>query len=224
MKIAVLGTGAVGRAISGRLAELGHEVTIGTRDPDATRSRTDDDGVATFAAWESDHPALRLETFAPAAATAELVINAASGNASLEVLEQAGTENLAGKVLLDISNPLDFSAGFPPSLFTTRESLAEQVQAALPHAAVVKALNTVNATVMVQPSRVPGVTLPIAGDDEAAKQQVRSLLRELGWPEEDVLDLGPLSAARATEAYVLYWVALFSRFGSPDVGTRVLSA
>lgn len=212
MRIAVLGSGVVGQTLGTGLERCGHEVVLGTRDPSA--------GPAADWAARSGGTAVR---FADAAGDGELVVLALSGSATLDVVGGLGG-SADGKTVLDVTNPLDFSAGFPPSLFTTRESLAEQVQAALPHAAVVKALNTVNATVMVQPSRVPGVTLPIAGDDEAAKQQVRSLLRELGWPEEDVLDLGPLSAARATEAYVLYWVALFSRFGSPDVGTRVLSA
>ena len=218
----MLGTGAVGRAISGRLAELGHEVTIGTRDPEATRSRTDDDGVATFAAWESDHPAVGLETFAEAAATAELVINAASGDASLAVLEQAGSDNLAGKVLLDISNPLDFSAGFPPRLFVKDDdSLAEMIQRAHPDARVVKSLNTMSNPLMIHPETLgEETTVFVSGDDPDAKAVVTTLLHELG--HIDVLDLGGLSTARGVEMWLALWVRIMGALGGADFNLKIV--
>ena len=119
MKIAVLGTGMVGQALAGRLNELGHDVVVGTRDPQATLGRTEPDGMGNppFSAWHGQHTDVGLTTFAGAAAASELVVNATGGTATLSVLEQTGADNLAGKVLVDISNPLDFSAGFPPTLF-----------------------------------------------------------------------------------------------------------
>ena len=117
MKIAVLGTGMVGQALAARLSGLGHDVTVGTRDPQATLARTEPDGMGNppFSAWAADHADVHLATFAAAAASAELVVNATSGFGALPALEQAGADNLAGKVLIDISNPLDFSNGFPPA-------------------------------------------------------------------------------------------------------------
>jgi hypothetical protein len=116
MKIAVLGTGIVGQALAGRLAGLDHEVTVGTRDVAATLARTEPDGMGNppYRDWAADHTAVELATFAGAVAGAELIVNATNGAASLAVLEAAGRDNLAGKVLLDIANPLDFSQGFPP--------------------------------------------------------------------------------------------------------------
>ena len=133
MRIAVLGTGMVGRTLGARFVELGHDVVMGTRDPAATGSR------------DEEHPA-PLETFADAASGADLVVNATNGSATLEVLRSAGPDNLAGTVVLDVSNPLDFSHGMPPTLFVKDDdSLAEQVQREFPQARVVKSLNTVNA-------------------------------------------------------------------------------
>ena len=139
MDIAVLGTGMVGQAIAARLDELGHHVVVGTRDPQATLDRTGPDGMGNppYAAWQGEHPGIALQAFADAAAGAEVVVNATSGGITLEVLARAGAENLAGKVLVDIANPLDFSAGFPPTLSVKdTDSLGEQVQRAYPDARV----------------------------------------------------------------------------------------
>ena len=155
MNIAVLGTGSVGRAIAGRLHELGHSVVVGTRDPRATSARTEPDamGTAPFATWHADHADVGLATYADAAAGAELVVNATNGAAALEVLGLAGAAHLAGKPLVDISNPLDFSHGFPPTLFVKdTDSLGEQLQRTFPEARVVKTLNTMNADLMVRPA------------------------------------------------------------------------
>ena len=141
MKIAVLGTGMVGQALAGRLSELGHEVTVGTRDVDATLAKTAPDAMGNppYAAWAPTHPQIRLATFAAAAAGAQILVNATSGNVSIAALEAVGPAGLAGKILIDIANPLDFSAGFPPSLFVKdTDSLGEQIQAAFPQLKVVK--------------------------------------------------------------------------------------
>ena len=212
MQLAVLGTGMVGRAIAGRLDELGHQVTMGTRDPQATLARSEADAMGNppYAAWAADHAGVRLATFDDAAAAAEVVVNATNGSASLEVLTLAGADHLAGKVLLDIANPLDFSAGVPPTLFVKdTDSLGEQIQRAFPQTRVVKTLNTLNANLMVRPDQLPESTsVFVSGDDADAKATVTSLLKEFG--HSDVIDLGDITTARGTPASLLNCQLLFA--------------
>jgi predicted dinucleotide-binding enzyme len=218
MKIAVMGTGPVGQALAGKLAELGHEVAVGTRDPEETLARTEPDymGNPPFKTWLEGHPGVRLVTPAEAATEAELIINAASGAGSIPMLEAARGENLAGKVLVDVANPLDYSQGMPPSLFVSNtDSLGEQIQRAFAEAKVVKALNTMNCEVMVDPGKVPGEhDVFLCGDDEDAKRQVVELLVSFGWPAERVRDLGGISSARGTEAYLGLWLRLWGALGT----------
>jgi len=211
----VLGTGAVGRAVAGRLAGLGHEVTIGTRDPDDTAGREE------YAAWAAEHGDVRLATFADASADAELVVNAAGGDVSLGILEQAG-EHLDGKVLLDISNPLDHSQGFPPRLFVKDDdSLAEQIQRAHPAARVVKTLNTMNNSIMVEPQSLgEPTTVFVSGDDADAKATVTGLLEEMG--HQDVIDLGALETARGAEMWLPLWIRIAMSLGGSDFNIRVV--
>jgi hypothetical protein len=201
VRIGVLGTGVVGTTIAGKLRELGHDVLIGSR-----------------TAGENAVP------FADAAAHGELVFNCTNGNASLDALSAAGAENLAGKVLVDVANALDFSQGRPPLVgVSTSDSLGEQIQRAFPEARVVKALNTVNANVMVDPGVVPGEhDLFISGNDEQAKAQVAELLQSFGWPAERILDLGDITAARAQELYVTLWVRLIGVAGGASFNIRVV--
>lgn len=225
MRIAVFGTGVVGRTMAAALSERGHDVTIGTRDVEATMTRSDPkslDKVA-YANWASDHPSVALATFSDAAQSADLIVNATEGSASLTVLRAAGSDNLAGKVLVDISNGLDFSKGFPPTLIVANtDSLGEQIQREFPEARVVKTLNTVNAALMVDPS----ATLPhdctvfVAGNDVAAKRSVVDLLKSLG--QGDVIDLGGIESARATEMYLPLWLRLMSSFGTPNFSIKVV--
>ena len=180
MKIAVLGTGSVGRTIAGRLAELGHDVVIGTRDPAATLARTEPDGMGNppYAAWAGEHADVALAHLRRRRRpTAELVVNASSGAAALDVLAGAGAENLAGKVLLDIANPLDFSAGFPPTLAVKdTDSLGEQIQRAYPDVRVVKSLNTLTADLMAHPDHLAEAsTVFVSGEDAEAKATVTEL-------------------------------------------------
>lgn len=224
MKIAVLGTGTVGRAIAAKLLDLGHEVAVGTRDPEATLARSEPDGMGNppYSTWQAEHPAVRLARFAEAAEHADLVVNATGGGASLEVLALAGADHLAGKVLLDISNPLDFSQGFPPTLFVKdTDSLAEQIQRAFPDARVVKSLNTMTAAVMVDPGRVAGGdhSVFVSGNDEAAKQTVIDLLKSFG--HTDVIDLGDLSTARGTEMLLPIWLRLMGALGTPYFNVKI---
>ena len=199
MDIAVLGTGTVGRTVAGKLSELGHDVVVGTRDPAATLARTEPDamGNPAYPTWQADHPAVRLASFAEAAAAGELVVNATGGGGSLEALTQAGAANLAGKVLLDIANPLDFSRGFPPSLFVQdTDSLGEQIQRAFPEAQVVKSLNTMTAALMVDPAPRAGATTPCSSPatTRRPRRPSPSSWQELG--HADVIDLGDIATAR----------------------------
>jgi 8-hydroxy-5-deazaflavin:NADPH oxidoreductase len=156
-------------------------------------------------------------TMEQAAAHGDLIVNATSGGASLAALALAGAANLKGKVLIDIANPLDFSAGMPPFLiptYTGPTSLGEQIQAAYPDTHVVKAFNTIAAAVMVNPALVPGAhDLFIAGNDAGAKATVSDLARALGW--QHITDLGDIVGARASEALLPIWVRLWTTSGSP---------
>jgi predicted dinucleotide-binding enzyme len=225
MEIAVLGTGPVGQAVAGKLAELGHLVVVGTRDPHATLSRTEPDtfGNPPFKVWHEQHPGVGLTGFAEAAAGADVVVNATNGVGSIAALEAAGEDNLAGKVLVDIANPLDSSAGMPPSLFVSNtDSLGEQIQRRFPLTKVVKALNTMNAYLMVEPGQL-GVgdhSTFISGDDAEAKKAVIELVADLG--HTDVIDLGDITTARGTEMYLPLWARLWAALGTPMFNIKIV--
>ena len=228
MKIAVLGTGMVGRAFAARLVDLGHDVVVGTRDVDATLARTEPDGMGNppYAVWQQEHPQVRLAPLADAGAHGEVVVNATSGQGSQAALEAAGAGNLAGKVVLDVANPLDFSQGMPPVLSVANtDSLAERLQAAFPDARVVKTLNTMNAYVMVDPARLPGRhNVFVAGEDTAAKETVKELLREFGWPDEAIVDLGGIRAARGAEMFLPLWLSIWGALGTGDFNIGIVRA
>ena len=217
MRIAVLGTGMVGRTLAGKLVESGHDVVLGSR------SATNEAAMR----WAAEAgPRARAATFFDAAAEAEVVINATPGTVSLEVLAAAGTKNLAGKVLIDVANPLDASAGFPPSLsISNTDSLAETIQRTFPTARVVKALNTMRADVMVAPEQLAGGDHDVfmAGDDAEAKEVVAGLLRAFGWRPEHIRDLGPLEAARGLEMWLPLWLRIFLKQGNSVFNIKVVS-
>lgn len=225
MKTTVLGTGMVGRALAGRLAELGHDVVVGTRDVEETLGRTDPDAMGNppYAEWQQAHQAVTLLLFAEAGGHGDLIVNATNGGGSLAALEAVGAANLAGKVIVDVANPLDFSQGRPPILSVCNtDSLGEQIQRAYPEARVVKTLNTMNAYVMVDPARVPGRhDVFVAGDDQSAKSTVKSLLGEFGWRDQQIIDLGGIRAARGTEMYLPLWLSLWGAVGSGDFNIAV---
>lgn len=224
MEIAVLGTGIVGRTIAGALARLGHRVRIGTRDVEATRGRTEPDAMGNppFASWHQEHADVTLVPFADATEGADLVVLACSGDAALGVLESVGAERLAGMALLDVTNPLDFSGGFPPTLLVKdTDSLAEQIQRACPSARVVKSLNTMTASVMVDPRQLgSSSTVFVSGDDPEAKATVTGLLESLG--HDDVLDLGDLSTARGAEMLLPLWLRLMGSLGTAQFNIKVV--
>ncbi|WP_405091359.1 NAD(P)-binding domain-containing protein [Micromonospora sp. NBC_01392] len=216
MRIAVLGTGMVGRAIAARAAELGHEVTVGTRDVATTRA-------GSWGEWASGHPGIALAGYADATAGADLVVNATNGDGSLPALDAAGAENLAGKILLDIANPLDFSQGFPPTLSVLNDdSLGERIQRAFPRTRVVKALNTLTADLMAHPKQLAegDHTVFVSGDDADAKGVVTELLTSFG--HTDVLDLGDITTARGTEMLLPIWLRLYGRLGTPLFNVKVV--
>ena len=216
MRIGVLGTGIVGRTIASRLVELGHEVTMGSRTADNEQAA---EWVATAGAGAAHG------TFADAAAFAELVFNCTSGQGALEALRSIPHDDLAGKTLADVSNPLDFSRGRPPSLFTApRDSLGEEIQREVPEARVVKTLNTVNASVMVDPEGIQGGRhdVFVCGNDADAKTEVSALLESFGWPREHIVDLGDISASRGVEAYLLLWLELLRVLGTGAFNIRVV--
>jgi predicted dinucleotide-binding enzyme len=223
MKIAVLGTGSAGRTLAARFAELGHDVTVGTRDAAATMSVGDTEGNASYGTWAGQHPKVRLASFADAVTDADIVVNATNGSVSLAVLEAAGADNLGDKILLDVSNPLDFSAGFPPSLLVKdTDSLGEQLQRGFPRLRVVKALNTMNASVMAYPQDLDDGdhTVFVSGNDAEAKADVTSLLASLG--HTDVIDLGDITTARGTEMYLSLWVRLMLTLGTAQFSIKVV--
>lgn len=206
MRIAVLGTGMVGQAIGSKLVQIGHQVRMGSRSA----------GGETAVAWVAAAGDGASEgAFEDAAAFGELVFNCTSGIGSLAALAQAGSANLDGKVLVDVANPLDVSSGELRLAVCNEDSLAEQIQRAHPAAKVVKALNTMNCSVMVDPALVGGEHVAcICGEDAHAKEQVRSLLGEFGWPSGRVLDLGGIRAARGLEMFLPFWLELMRNQGT----------
>ena len=217
MKIGVLGTGVVGETIGTKLLELGHEVKMGSRSA----------GNEKALAWvNKNHAHAVLATqgaFAEAAAFGVIVINCTSGKASLEALKLAGANNLKGKVLIDIANPLDFSHGMPPSLLVCNtDSLGEQIQRAFPEVKVVKTLNTLTANLMVNPALLSeDHTIFVSGNDAEAKTTVTTLLKDgFGW--KSVIDLGDISTARGVEMLLPLWVSLMSKLQTPLFNFKVV--
>ena len=211
MKFGVLGTGMVGEALASKLVSLGHEVKMGSR-------TAGNDKAVTWASQAG--PRASQGSFADAAAFGEIVINALQGAATLPVLETL-VESLAGKVLIDIANPLDFSKGMPPTLFLSNDrSLAEAVQALLPRSFVVKTLNTMSAALMTHPALVPGDhDVFVSGNDAAAKARVIELLQGFGWKAP--IDLGDLSTARGTESLLPVWLRLWSALGTHEFNFHI---
>lgn len=214
MRIGVFGTGMVGKAIASKLVDVGHEVCMG--------SRTADNEEAT--AWASAAGDTATHgNFADAALFGEVLFNCTGGMVSLAACEAAGEDNIGDKVLIDVSNPLDFSHGMPPSLAVANtDSVGEQLQRRFPRARVVKSLNTMNCAVMVNPSLVPGYhNVFVSGDDTDAKKTVSGILGQFGWIEDAVVDLGDIKSARGAEALVLFWVFLRGALGGNQFNLAV---
>jgi predicted dinucleotide-binding enzyme len=222
MKIGIIGGGGVAQTLGAGLIGLGHSVQIGLRQVNDAELAKPHGSAQSLADW-SARTGGQIVTLAQAAAQAELVINATTAQGTLDALKGAGAENLAGKILLDLSNPLDFSRGMPPALFpeySGHTSLGEQVQAAFPAARVVKAFNTIAAAVMVDPGLIKGDhDFFLAGNDDEAKSTVTALARALGWVH--VVDLGDITGARALEGLIVFWIRLMMT-GGPITNIHVL--
>ncbi|MEU6060661.1 NAD(P)-binding domain-containing protein [Streptomyces sp. NPDC047097] len=218
MKIVILGTGEVCRLLAPAFLSLGHEVVVGTRDPEATLA-----GNPRYRLLAARHPELRLVSFAAAAEAADrsgLVVNAISGPVCLAALAPLA-ESLTGQVVMDVSSPYDWSR--PDAVLdpVNTDSLGEAVQRALPGSHVVKTLNTLAAQVMPEPGAVgPDHTVFLSGDDETAKARVGDLLRALGW--RDVLDLGGIGTARATEMMLRLWIDASRALGTHLLGFKIV--
>lgn len=214
MKFGILGTGVVGQTIGNKLIALGHEVRMGSRTK----------GNEKAIEWMKAAGDRASEgTFAEAAAYGEMIFNCTAGAHSLAVLEAAGSANLKGKILFDVSNPLDFSKGFPPTLSVCNESsLGEKIQAAFPETKVVKTLNTLTCTLMVDPQALPEETdIFVSGNDADAKAQVAGFLAEQ-FGHQRVTDLGDITTARGTEGWLLLWTRLYGALGTPDFNVKLV--
>lgn len=213
MQIGILGSGMVATTIGAALVAGGHTVRLGTRQPAKLTEWLAQQGAAASAGSPAD-----------AAAFGEVVINATAGDGSLAALAAAGASNLAGKILIDIANPLDFSQGMPPTLSVSNtDSLGEQIQRALPDTKVVKALNTLTASLMVNPRALADGDHHsfVSGDDPAAKAQVQAWLREwFGW--RHIIDLGGIETARGTEMLLPIWLRLWGALGTPLFNLKVV--
>ncbi len=220
MNIAVLGTGSVGQALSARLDDLGHNVYMGTRNVANSLGRTGNDswGNPQVGAWIQDHGNIQLVTFEEAVERGgDLIVFAMNGMSALDALEAVDSALFDDKVMMDITNPLDFSNGFPPSLSVSNtDSLAEQIQKAYPRMKVVKTLNTMSNPVMVNPKAIAGDhTVFLSGNDEKAKGEVADVLRSFGWEDKNMIDLGDISTARGTEMILPLWVRLYGKLQTP---------
>ena len=225
MKIGVFGTGIVGQTLAGKLAELGHDVVIGTRDPKVTLARTEKDamGFGPFRDWHATHDKVKLVTLGETAKHGELFFNVLNGQGAVEGLRAAGEDALAGKVLVDVTNPLDFSKGFPPSLLVCNtDSLGEQLQRAFPKARVVKSLNTLNCNLMVHPGNLAEETdVFVSGNDPVAKADTVELLKSFGWKR--IHDLGDITSARGTEMWLPMWLRLMGSLKTADFNVRIVT-
>jgi 8-hydroxy-5-deazaflavin:NADPH oxidoreductase len=217
MKIAILGTGNVGHTIGSKLIALGHQVMMGSR-------TSKNEKALAFAA---EHPnEASAVNFADAAAFGEIIFNCTSGAGSIEALTLAGANNLKGKTLIDLSNPLDFSKGNPPSLsIVNTNSLGEEIQKQFPDTKVVKTLNTMWCGLMVNPGLIGGGDhqVFVCGNDEGAKDKTKHLLKEFGWKDKNILDLGDITAARGTEMYLPLWLRIWGATKNGSFNIKLVS-
>jgi len=214
MEIGILGTGNVGQTIGSKLVQLGHSVMLGSRDAAKPRA----------IAWANDEGPHALHgTFRNAAEFGEIIFNCTLGAATLDALRQAGAENLNGKILIDVSNPIDYSTDKFTLTVCNTDSLGEQIQRTYPEARVVKTLNTVNCNMMVEPNKLPGRTnVFLSGNDPDAKETVMKILREwFRW--KSVIDLGDISTSRGVEMYMALWTNLKQVIPAERINIKVMS-
>jgi 8-hydroxy-5-deazaflavin:NADPH oxidoreductase len=217
MKIGIIGTGAVGRTIASKLVELKHDVMMGTRDVTEKLGSTAKDayGNPSFSEWYKTNNKVKLGTFAEAGSFGEIVVNATHGGSSVTALLLTGAKNLTKKILIDIANPLDFSNGMPPGLLpglNNTNSLGEEIQKTFPDTMVVKTLNTMWCGLMINPKLIGNgdhVNF-ISGNNTEAKNKVKTILNQFGWSDENIIDIGDIKGARATESMLPIWLKVMS--------------
>lgn len=217
MKIGIIGTGIVGNTIGSALMNKGHEVKMG--------SRTKLNEKATEWVTKNGKNASQ-GSFEDAAKFGEIIFNCTKGEHSLEALEAAGKSNLDGKILVDVSNPLDFSKGMPPTLSLVNDtSLGEVIQNNFPETKVVKTLNTLNCFIMVEPQRVASGdhNIFICGNDNEAREKVSIFLHEnFNWKKENIIDLGDITNSRGTEQLLPLWIRLMTTLGTADFNFKIV--
>lgn len=223
MRIGILGSGIVGQVLGRKLAVVGHDVMLGSRTPHDLDVRRGQGG--TLRDWlRQIDSAARIASFEDAATHGEVVINATNGFGALHALQLAGTENLRGKILMDVSNPLDSSRGMPPTLsFCNTDSLGERIQSAFPDVRVVKTLNTINAHLMVDPGQLADGDhhIFVSGNDPRAKTLVIQYLKDwFGWKE--VIDLGDITTSRGAEMLLPLWIRLWGTLHTPIFNIKVV--
>ena len=216
-KIAILGTGTVGNTIGSKLVDLGYNVMMGSRTADNEKSK----------AFVAKYPGkASAGTFSDAAAFSDVIFNCTAGGATMEVMKQAGEKNLSGKVLIDVSNSLDFSKGMPPVLsIVNTTSVGEEIQKAYPKLKVVKALNTMWCGLMVNPAMINGGdhSTFVSGNDKDAKETVKHILKSFGWQEKNILDLGDITSARGTEMYLPIWLRIYGATNNGAFNIKIVS-
>lgn len=214
-KMGVFGTGMVGKTIGTKLIQLGYRVMMGSR------TAANEKAIA----WvEANGENASTGTFKDTAEFGDIIFNCTKGESALEVFNQAGIDNFSGKVIVDISNPLDFSKGMPPALipqYTNTNSLGEEIQKLLPEAYVVKTLNIVNCEVMVNAKKSGGdPTMFTSGNNLEAKEKVKGLLNQFGWT--DIIDLGDITTARGTEMLLPIWLRTYMATGNGYFGFKII--
>jgi predicted dinucleotide-binding enzyme len=219
MNIGVLGTGSVGATIATALTEKGHMVRMGSRNANNEKA----------AAWvkKANRNASQGD-FNDAASFGDLIFLCLNGAYALDAVRAVDSDNVSKKIVIDLTNPLDFTQGMPPRILEglgNSNSLGEEIQKAWPNAFVVKALNTVTANLMVKPTLVNGGdhSLFICGNDGDAKNKVKHFLVDtFGWKPENLVDLGGIQSSRVSEAYVPFWVSMMQALGTPMFNVKVV--
>lgn len=229
MKLAILGTGTVGLTFASRLVGLGHDVMLGTRNAAETsvRNTKDNYGGPSFMEWHDLNPQVKLGNFSQAASFGEIIISATQGVNTINALNIAGEGNLGNKVLIDVTNPLDFSKGMPPSLLPelcNTNSLGEEIQRLFPKVKVVKALNTMWCGLMINPAMIGNGNhnVFICGNDAGAKLKVTELLQQFGWDQQNIVDLGDITAARGTEMILPLWLRIMGSVGNGAFNFKII--
>lgn len=215
MKIGIFGTGAVGKTIGTKLVSLGHDVKMGSR------TANNEKGLE----WvKSAGAKASTGTFADVAAFGEIIFNCTKGEIALQVLQSAGKENLKGKIVIDVSNPLDFSKGFPPTLTVCNtDSVGEILQREFPEAKIVKSLNTMNCVLMMDPAKLNGDhSVFMSGNDKDAKAEVKKLLSSVGWKDHNIIDMGDISTSRGVEQLLPFWVRMYGALGHANFNFSIV--